>query len=201
LIFAGRLVSDKGADDALRALAILHTRGLRPTLSIVGEGPERPFLHGLARQLGIEGQVIFHGAKKPAELATLFNGHKIIVVPSRWEEPFGIVALEGIACGCVAVASRGGGLPEAVGPCGVTFPNGDSRALAGCLQSLILDPTGLKPYRSFAQAHLANFTPSVVARRYIGEFEAAISRHRAGSRIAGTGSKSLAIGQRMRELP
>jgi glycogen synthase len=201
LVFAGRLVSDKGAGDALRALAILRARGMHPNLSIAGDGPEKRVLHALARQLCIEGQVIFYGSKKPGELAALFNCHKIIVVPSRWEEPFGIVALEGIACGCVAVASCGGGLPEAIGPCGITFPNGDSEALADCLQPLLQDPARLQSYRALAEAHLAKFTPRAVAQRYIEHFEMAISQRGARSAVAEAGSRSLATGQRMSELP
>jgi glycosyltransferase involved in cell wall biosynthesis len=63
------------------------------------------------------------------------NRHRILVVPSIWEEPFGIVALEGIASGCLAIGSEGGGLADAIGACGMTFPNGDSTALAALLEA------------------------------------------------------------------
>ena len=46
------------------------------------------------------------------------NRHEIMVVPSRWNELFGVVALEGMACGCAMLVSDGGGLPDAVGYAG-----------------------------------------------------------------------------------
>jgi glycosyltransferase involved in cell wall biosynthesis len=190
LIFAGRLVSDKGAAEAIQALSILRGRGLRPTLSIVGDGPEKPSLQALASQLGVNDQITFHGTKSYHQLASLLNRHNIIVVPSRWPEPFGIVALEGIACGCVAVASEGGGLPEAIGPCGITFPNGNIEALADCLSSLIGDPARLASYRGLAAAHLAKYAPRSIAQRYLEAFSAVGARSRTSKLTLGKAAKS-----------
>ena len=53
-----------------------------------------------------------------------------MVIPSRCAEPFGLVALGGIASGCAIVASDQGGLPDAEGPCGLYFPNRTAKALA-----------------------------------------------------------------------
>src|SRR5213079_3168482 len=134
-----RLVSDKGADLVLRAMKILHQGNLKPDLTIVGSGPEEKSLQRLARELALDRQVTFAGPKAGEELATLLNRHQILVIPSRWAEPFGIVALEGIACGCAVVGSSDGGLKEAIGPCGVTFENGNENALANCLAKLLRD--------------------------------------------------------------
>ena len=75
----------------------------------------------------------FVGGKFGDELATLLNQHRIMVVPSRWPEPFGLVALEGIACGCAVGGSEEGGLKEAMGPCGISFKNSDYSSLAAAL--------------------------------------------------------------------
>lgn len=174
LIFLGRLVSDKGADLLLKALAKLKSQGLSPTLTIVGEGPEEANLKAQATQLNIYNQIDFLGAKVGNELAQLLNAHQILVVPSRWKEPFGIVALEGIACGCVVVGSESGGLKEAIGPCGVTFPNGDTTALANCLAHLLTHPEELDQYRNQAKAHLLQHRPAKVAEAYLKVFEAAL---------------------------
>lgn len=66
----------------------------------------------------------------------------ICVVPSIWEEPFGIVALEAMACGRPVCASAIGGLKDIVvdGMTGLHFPAGDSAALAECLNTLLSDP-------------------------------------------------------------
>lgn len=174
LIFLGRLVSDKGADLLLTAVANLRATGLTPRITIVGLGPEEAALKQQSVRLGIDQQVSFVGAKTGAELARLLNQHQILVVPSRWQEPFGIVAVEGIACGCVVVGSEGGGLPEAIGPCGVTFPNGDAAALTHVLKNLLNHPDQQSNYRINALAHLSRHHKSVVAKAYLQLFEEAV---------------------------
>ena len=166
LVFLGRLVSDKGLDLLLKALGDLKPRGLESSLTIIGDGPEEAALRAQAESLKLN-NVEFVGAKRGAALTKLLNRHRIMVVPSLWKEPFGIVALEGIACGCVVVGSEGGGLKDAIGPCGVTFPNGDGDALARALEPLLRDAELLKPYRAAANAHLANHKADVVAQRYL----------------------------------
>ncbi len=91
-------------------------------------------------------------------LARLLNRHRVLVVPSRWEEPFGIVALEGAACGCVVVGTRSSGLVEAIGPCGPLVPKEDPQALAAALARLTDHPDDLAAFRDKAAAHLQRFT-------------------------------------------
>jgi glycogen synthase len=170
LIFVGRLVSDKGASLLLEALARLRERGLAPALTMVGAGPEEEALQKQAAVLGIAAQVTFAGARSGADLAGLLQRHRVLAVPSRWAEPFGIVALEGIACGCRVVASDQGGLPEAVGLCGSTFPNGDVAALADRLQDEILNRRDLEALRSAAAAHLVPFHSRQVAEACLQVF-------------------------------
>ena len=166
-IFVGRLVSDKGADLLLQALKLLQNDGLTPDLTIVGSGPEEQNLRQLAVELGLDRQVTFAGQKSGAALAEFLNRHRILVVPSRWTEPFGIVALEGIACGCVVIGSEKGGLKEAIGPCGVTFENGNVRALADQLKRLLNDPDRQINLRQHAAEHLAKFQSDAVAAAYL----------------------------------
>lgn len=171
LAVVARLVPDKGVDVAVRALALLKGRGQSPTLTIIGAGPAEPDLRALAETSGVAEQVRFLGALSPPEVARELNRHRIMVVPSRWDEPFGIVALEGIAAGCVVVGTRGGGLPEAIGPCGVTVPNGDAPAMADALGRLMADPAALRPYLDAAPAHLDRHRAAAIAARYIEQFQ------------------------------
>ena len=116
LFFVGRMVSDKGVDILVDAVHELHQRGLRPTLTLAGGGPEQPKLQDQVKALGLLDSVRFAGQVTDAELNELLNAHRIMVVPTRYGEGFGVAALEGIACGCVVVGSDCGGLPEAIGP-------------------------------------------------------------------------------------
>ena len=170
LIFVGRLVSDKGVDLLLAALARLGQQGLRPRLTIVGAGPEAAALERAVADLGLSEQVTFAGLQPPAAIADLLNQHAIAVVPSRWQEPFGIVALEAIACGCVVVGSEGGGLATALGDCGLTFANGDLEGLTAALSLLLTQPHRLAPYRAAAAAHLQAHHPAAIAHRYLTVF-------------------------------
>lgn len=174
LVFVGRLVSDKGADVLLESMGQLHSRGLHPRLTMVGAGPEEAALREQVAQLGLGEQVEFAGVKRGDDLARVLNAHRIMVVPSRWHEPFGIVALEGIACGCVVVGSESGGLPEAIGACGQTFPNGDSQALTDVLAELLTKDEVLMSLRGGAEAHLARHRPAQVAKAYLKVFETAL---------------------------
>jgi glycogen(starch) synthase len=176
LIFVGRLVSDKGVDTLLEAVAVLCDQKLRPRLTIVGDGQERSALEKMAEELKIATQVMFTGSKSQSEVADLLRRHQVLVVPSLWEEPFGVVALEGIACGCVAIGSKAGGLPEAIGPCGVTFPNGDSTALADRITELLTDERRITELSSHADGHLRKHEPARVAERYVEVMKEALCR-------------------------
>ena len=167
LVFLGRLEPSKGVGDLIDALGILKANGCEPMVTMVGDGSMKEALEMKVKAFGLSQSVYFTGARQGKELVKILNAHRTLVVPSRWLEPFGIVALEGIACGCVIIGSSGGGLPEAIGTCGVTFPNGDAAALAKIIQSLLSQPDQIQSYRQNAGRHLANHKPEIVARQYL----------------------------------
>jgi glycosyltransferase involved in cell wall biosynthesis len=173
IVFMGRLVSSKGCDLVLRALGILKSEGILPSLSIIGDGPEMPALKRRTAELDLSAQVEFRGVLREGRGREVAR-HKIMVVPSTWEEPFGVVALEGIAAGCVVVASRSGGLPEAVGPCGVLFANGDVEGLAAALKELLNAPMLRDEFTRLSGTHLRRFQPEIVARAYMDIFDTAL---------------------------
>jgi glycogen synthase len=186
LVAVGRLVSDKGFDVLLEALKILERQeGLTPRLTLIGDGPERPRLAAQAAALGLLDRIEMTGSSSHEEIARVLAGHRFLVVPSRYREPFGLVALEGIACGCAVIGSSGGGLPEAIGPCGRTFPNGDAGALATMLAELLRLPGARERLLERAPEHLAQHARERVARRYLEALEGALaSRGRVAQRAA-----------------
>ena len=167
LVFVGRLVSDKGVDVLLDALGLLATRGRRVGLTVIGEGPELPALRRQVDALGISSQVHFAGRRTGGDLVAALNEHHVLVVPSVWQEPFGVVALEAMACGCVPLVSRSGGLPDAAGAAGVVFELGDSQALAQAIEELLDDPALLNRLRASSAIHLQRHTRDRVARDYL----------------------------------
>jgi glycosyltransferase involved in cell wall biosynthesis len=166
LVFVGRLVSDKGVDMLLNALQIIVKKGnqMRPRLTIVGDGPEKQTLQKLARDLDLDSLVEFVGKVSGEELAGLLHRYRILVVPSVWPEPFGLVALEGAACGCIVIGSNGGGLPDAIGPCGLTFRSGSAESLALAIEQAFAGP-GVSV--DIARRHLEGFTTAIFAEKLL----------------------------------
>lgn len=166
LLFVGRFVSDKGGDVLLRALAELHQTGWgEPSLTLVGDGPEKEAWQKLGKELGIANFLRFVGFRQGEALADTYRSHRVLVVPSTWPEPFGIVALEGLACGCRVIGSDQGGLPEAIGPGGWTFPNGDVGALTQTLRLALQSNASDNP--ALAQ-HLEKHRPEIFAEKVLG---------------------------------
>lgn len=174
VVFAGRVIREKGVQTLLEALAILRGRGRRYTATIIGRGNHLEEFRAMSARLGLDEQVEFAGVKFGEEFARLLNRHVVMAVPSVWDEPFGTVAAEGIACGCVVVASDSGGLPDTVGPCGVIFPRGDAGALADRLEELLEHRDRLGGYRAKADEHLAQFRQDVSAEARLAVFRKAL---------------------------
>lgn len=165
MVVLGRLVSDKGFDVVLRALAIPDGPLGDARLTVVGGGPELENLQALARDSGIADRVSFVGPQTGDALRRTLNAHKVMVVPSVWQEPFGIVALEGLACGCSMVVSAAGGLPEAIGAFGRTFKTGDPEDAARVIAEARAAPRDPDP--AGRKAHLARHRSDAVAARLV----------------------------------
>lgn len=175
-IFVGRLVSDKGAGLAVKAFNQIFLKNQLNgnsylSLTIVGDGPERQSIENLILELGLTKNVILKGSLSGRELVECINQHEMILVPSIWEEPFGLVALEGMACGCLPIVSNGGGLPDAIGNAGLLFERGNLNSLVLCMEKLINDPPLQKQLREAAIEHLKSHTSSFISKRYLDVIE------------------------------
>jgi glycosyltransferase involved in cell wall biosynthesis len=168
LVFVGRLIQAKGLQVLLEALAQLPRDEPPIPLTIIGEGPDEPVIRRAVVGHRLSEQVRFLGPLHGRALVDALNGHRLLVVPSVWEEPFGIVALEGLACGLVPIVADSGGLPDAVGDAGVVVPQADPAALASEIRTLYGDEARLRMLRSRAPDHLARHTREAIADRYLG---------------------------------
>jgi glycogen synthase len=169
LVCVARLVSDKGVDTLLDAVAMLGQKS--PKCTIIGDGPEKNSLIKKATELHITDKVSFLGFIQGGSLRQELNKHTLMVVPSKNPEPFGIVALEGIACGCVIVGTNQGGLGEAIGSCGVLVPNGDSRKISEAIENIFNDLHVKEIAEKNRGEHLRQHTAEEVAYRYLGFIE------------------------------
>ena len=125
----------KRVQDCVRILAeVLKQTPAR--LYMVGDGPERPEAHRLARELGVDKHVTFMGKQDHVE--RIFPQMHVLLMPSEMES-FGLAALEAMACAVPPVATRVGGVPELItdGLDGFLEPVGDIAAQAGRVVELL----------------------------------------------------------------
>ncbi|MEM8993641.1 MAG: glycosyltransferase, partial [Acidobacteriota bacterium] len=140
LLFVGQLVRGKGVDLLLRALPLMDRR---PRVTFVGDGNARESLEKLADRLGLSGRTRFLGWVDPARIGAFYAGARVVVMPGRWPEPFGLVGLEAMAHGKPVVAFDVGGVRDwlADGDTGLLVPEQDLGQMAGALDRLLSDET------------------------------------------------------------
>lgn len=140
ILFVGRLVAQKGAEILLRAFGAVLRRYPESRLVVAGDGELELYLQRVASHLGFPDRVQFAGWQTGAALVELYQRARVVAVPSLYE-PFGIVALEAMACGRPVVASRVGGLEEVMddGVEGFLVERGDHLDLARRLAHLLGD--------------------------------------------------------------
>ncbi len=141
IVFAGRIVADKGADVFIDAMARVLPDAVGWRAKMVGadrfgrNSPDTPFLRALR-----PGAVEMLGWRPHADVLALLRTAAIAVVPSVWPEPFGLAALEAMASGAALVHTGVGGLSDVVGDAGLLVPPGNATALAEAVRALTRDP-------------------------------------------------------------
>lgn len=111
LLYVGRLHPDKGTEDAVRALTDLP-RAVTLTFAGSWDPREETALAGVVAELGLQTRVTMLGQLPPERVAELYRSFDALVFPVRWDEPWGLVPLEAMACGCPVIATGRGGSGE-----------------------------------------------------------------------------------------
>lgn len=185
--YVGRLVEEKGLDDALDAIAQATSPVL---LNIMGEGPDEVRLRRRAKALGLGDCVTFRGWGSPQEVAAFLQELDALVLLTRTtkavREQFGRVIIEAQACGIPVIGSSGGAIPDVVREGGWIVPERDPESLRQLLDRLAADPAMLRARASAARANvLARFTYDAVATAIEAACRAAAS-DRAAARLRPT---------------
>ncbi|HZX68426.1 MAG TPA: glycosyltransferase family 4 protein, partial [Candidatus Elarobacter sp.] len=138
VVFAGRIVPQKGLDSLIRAVATIAPER-RPRVRAFGDGPELPTVRGLALQLGVTLEAL--GNTEPATIRTGLDGAALLALPSRWAEPFGYVGIEALARSRPVVAYDVGGVSTwlADGWNGIAVSAGDEASLGASIAALLDD--------------------------------------------------------------
>lgn len=170
LLFAGRVVADKGVDSFVAACAEVLPSAPAWHAEIIGadrfgpDSPQTPFL----KQLCVQAQaahVAMVGYQPHHNVLEAMGRAAIVVIPSRWPEPFGMVALEAMGMGASVVVSPRGGLPEVVGNAGVYANPDDVPALANILRDLMHDPDRRNRMSVAGQQQARKFDAEVIRKK------------------------------------
>ena len=179
---ACRLIAKKGLATSLRAFAEFVRAFPRATFSIAGEGPQLDELRGLARDLGISAQVVFPGFLSQEKLRALYAESHLFLHPSELgtngdQEGVPNAMLEAMASGLPVLATKHGGIPEAVedGVSGLLVAERDHTALSGAMLALARDPACFAAMSAAARARVtAEFDLAAQARVLEGCYREAI---------------------------
>jgi glycosyltransferase involved in cell wall biosynthesis len=147
ILFAGQVVPEKGVRTAIEAMhTVVNANARRDVrLTIVGGSRNPDYvaeLHKLTTTYGLRQHVEFAGPVPREQLPALYQEHDILIFPSVWEEPFGIVLLEAFSSGLAVVATATGGSAEIVEDQfnALVFPPGDANSCAQRVLQLLCNP-------------------------------------------------------------
>jgi len=138
VFFGGRMTPQKGIDTLIRAAKIYNSSEIQPITLLAGDGSLRDEHEQLAKELEIK-DIHFLGNQTHPQMVQLFNLADVAVLPSNFE-PFGLVAVEALACGTPVIAGNVGGFSTIVNETvGSKFEPGDSATLAGKVVEFLKD--------------------------------------------------------------
>lgn len=168
LVFVGRLTPEKGIFFLMEVMRELANREIIPSLTIIGDSygaevfssyEKEPWWHAV--------RIVGHMSQR--QVLGELKKHKVLVLPSLWEEPFGIVALEGLAGGCAVITSDRGGLPEAVGGHGEILSPDNVQLWADAIKRLLEDTNKRRHLLAGVHDHLNRHSCQQVAEKYLQE--------------------------------
>lgn len=171
-IQVGNLLEQKRFHVTIRVIADIRKRHPGASLTIVGQGPERPALEALCRELGVEDAVRFLGQLPNREVLAEMAKARFFVMPSV-REGFGIVYLEAMASGCVAIGTEGEGIADLIisGENGILVPPDAPEAIAEAIETWLAAPARTDLLAERGRQAAMSLTWEANARQYLTLFQ------------------------------
>ena len=172
VLYVGRTDATKGTDLVPLAVARLRAEGENVELTVAGSTwfydherrNERPYMGELRALMNDAGATYLGHVARP-DLPAVFRACDVAAVPSRFQEPFGLAALEGLASGCALIASRRGGLSEVCGEAALFIEPDAPDALTDALRQLVRDRELLQIYKGRARERARGFAWKLIVDR------------------------------------
>lgn len=174
------LIRRKAVDYLIKAFARLPIAKANTHLVIVGDGPERPLLEALVKDLGLREQVEFVGVQPHKQVMEYMSICDAFVLPS-WDEAFGVVYIEAMAHGKPVVGCRGEGIEDFVehGKTGMLVKPRDVDSLVEALDFLLSHPKEAKAMGERARkVVLENYTWEKNAEKTIEVYREVLNERR-----------------------
>ena len=171
-----RLEEIKGMDLVIPAFAQIQKRHPDTRLLIVGDGSLKTFMQQQAKDLNVGEHITWSGRQDQSRLQAYYDQIHILLIPSR-SEGFGLTAIEGMARGCVVVASDTGGLPEVVKDkeVGLLHEQGNTEDLTRKVCDLLEHPQNIKTLSTKATHYAEKFENSQYALLFNDLYEKTIN--------------------------
>ncbi|MDO8552932.1 MAG: glycosyltransferase family 4 protein [bacterium] len=168
VIFAGRLIADKGPDLIVKA-ALQLPNAIH--IHIIGRGNEEERLKDFIRDNGLTERVFLHGWKSREELLGFYKNAHVFVHPSRWPDPFSRVVADALGCGLPIISTENTAPAWVAGDAGMTFPKEDIAGLVKCILFFFNNPNERNAYAKRAVERVRVFDADVVSRQFVENLE------------------------------
>jgi glycogen(starch) synthase len=172
VLFVGRLQHQKGVGVLLEAAARTSSRA---HVVLVGDGPARRQLHRAARKLGLAERVHVTGFVPHRAVPAAMRHADVLVLPSLYEE-LGSTLLEAMQAGVPIVASRTGGIPDAVGEAAVLVPPRSVEALARAIDEVLMNSALAERLVAAGRERVRRFDWHRLAREVLDVYDEALGR-------------------------
>ena len=173
--YVGRFVAEKNLLTLVNAAKIVAEAGCDFQMKLVGDGPERQSVEEAVQGAGLATRTTFTGFLSGGALYQAVSEMNVVVMPSIWEETFGLSALEHMSRGRLVIAADLGGLAEVVDGAGLKFMPGDPESLAARIRKVIEYPEILVEYGRKGRERANGFTLESMVRNHLGLYLELIS--------------------------